>query len=146
MDMAFNDFNNLAAGKIASIWGYSPGTGWQVWHSDPSIPSTPNFDRFEPGYAYWVNASDSINVVVTATKPQPTIPQIYANTGWNLIGLAVPYPIEASTYLKSLANNCEAIYHLNPTTGILEPIQKTTNLMPGEGYWFYFNASGVIYP
>jgi len=146
MDMSFTDFNSLAANAIASIWGYSPATGWQIWHSNPAIPSTPGFDHFEPGYAYWINATTDIDVVVTSTKPTPTIPSIYVNQGWNLLGLALPYPIDISSYLKTMFDKCEAVYQLDPITKVITPIAKTTTLMPGQGYWFYFNESGVIVP
>ncbi len=146
MDMSFTDFNSLASGAISSIWGYSPATGWQIWHSNPAIPSTAGFDHFEPGYAYWINATTDINVVVTSTKPTPTIPSIYVNQGWNLLGLALPYPINTVAYLKTMFDKCEAIYRLDPITQIIAPIAKTSALMPGQGYWFYFNESGVIVP
>jgi hypothetical protein len=43
-------------GKYISVWAYMDG-GWKVY--DPENPGFSDLTTMEPGYGYWINASEA---------------------------------------------------------------------------------------
>jgi hypothetical protein len=142
--------------NIEQIYAYR-SAGWKVWNAGaPALSDLANVDL---GYAYWVKMKnpEAFNIqgsmlLAAAQEGQFVSPPIISLTkGWNLIGVHAKNRVLASDYLGSIRNErAGSVYRYVSVAGqeygTLDTVADTEYLEPGQGYWIYLTADGVLVP
>jgi hypothetical protein len=140
--------------SIASVWTCSGGgTTGGSWSSyAPGSPSS--LTTMVDGKAYWINANSPTIFTFQGRygNPPPSAPPTYSEpVGWNMVGFkSTQTNITVGSYLgNATGSGGSSIYSL-PITGYsggnFNALQGTNYMVPGQGYWVYYNTAGVIAP
>ena len=149
-----------AINSIVSVWtcagGGSTGGTWSSW--SPGFSS--NLSTMVDGKAYWINTNLTTGQIAIFTfqgrvgNPPPSAPPSYTYpAGWNMVGFTFsPSSGEQVQQYLGTQNTTSANYNLpvigynaNPadTPGFTTLSGTTPNMLPGLGYWVFYNTAGT---
>ncbi len=135
---------------IEVVWSYD-ADGWHVY--SPEGPS--DLETIEPGYGYWVKATEDTELVVGGSLlgPGPGVPPSRPlEQGWNLIGHYGLSEKEAYCSLFSLVDTTaghplwSALYGYDASSDEFESINSWDLTYPGKGYWVEMDAEDNYNP
>lgn len=141
----------FASTTADAVWSYDPAnpaadSGWLVY--DPSHPEFSNLNAIEPGDGYFVHASTTSTLSLSASlfAPGATPPARALQSGWNLIGSYVPIDEDIDDALATIGwagLEYTALWKWNTATQsfLLPPA-----IRPGEGYWILLDAPHLYAP
>ena len=136
--------------KVEAVWMYDE-FGWHVYYPEVSD----DIGTIEPGYGYWVKASDATELVVGGSLIQPganTPPSRQLQEGWNLIGKYGRAPKEAYCTLFSLIDTTigyprwSSLVGYNAVHDLFVPMDVDSTMRAGKGYWIEMDVEDTYSP
>lgn len=160
ISIPFNLLNNniwnvleQAEGKIDIVWSYDED-GWHVYN--PNSLNTSDLGTLEPGYGYWVMATDNTKLIVGGSliEPGPGVPPSRPlQKGWNLIGHYGTADKEVYCSLFSLVDPNEGFPRWSALFGFtggeyghFEELNLRDYTEAGKGYWLEMDVEDTYSP
>lgn len=141
----------FASTTADAIWSYDPAnaaadSGWLVY--DPAHPELSNLSSIDPGYGYFVHASTTGTLSLSASlfAPGATPPARALAGGWNLIGSYTPSEENIDDALATIGwagLEYTALWKWDAST---HSFTLPRAIRPGEGYWVLLDAPHTYAP
>jgi len=158
--------NNISAvlagafgtGNITQVWAYDPsllpGDAWLSYYT--FLPWSANeLKEMNDGVGYWivVQGGTATLTINGQCMPDPgEVPPMYdVYAGWNLIGMKSLATRAHDVYLANVSGMYTVIWAYDTVSGNYELVYAPGGagsgvMNPGEGFWIYMQADGVIVP
>ena len=129
--------------KYDSVWTYNTSEDkWYKYYTDPAYSFLNDLTDIEPGKAYWIKASQDVDLSVEGTALSDT--SVSLVVGWNFVGLKKSEVIGVTTAMSSISGNYDSVwtyntsedkwykYYTDPDYSFLNDLD---NIEQKKGYW-----------